>query len=75
MNNLGIKHSLVTKIWPVYIKLQNKFFLSKSYMKNVAWKLAPGLFDFHIILCKKDSEEVSMLIWTNFDSFAITYLI
>ena len=24
---------------------------------------------------KKDSEETSMLIWTNLDSFAITYLI
>ena len=44
-------------------------------MKNVAWKLVPGPFDFQRILCKKDSEEVSTLIWTNFDSFAITYLI
>ena len=36
-------------------------------MKNVAWKLVPDL-------CKEDSVEVSMLIWTNFDSFAITYI-
>ena len=32
------------------------------------------LFNFQRILCKKDSVEVSMLIWTNFDRFAITYL-
>ena len=34
-----------------------------------------ALFNFRRILCKKDSEEGSMLIWTNFDSFAIAYLI
>ena len=33
-----------------------------------------ALFNFQIILCKKDFEEDSMLTWTNFDSFAITYL-
>ena len=33
------------------------------------------LFNFQRILGKENSEEVSMLIWTNFDSFAITYLI
>ena len=27
------------------------------------------------ILCKKESGEVSVLIWTNFDSFANAYLI
>ena len=44
-------------------------------METMAWKLVPGLFNFHRILCKKESEEASMLIWTNFESFAITYLI
>ena len=34
-----------------------------------------ALFNFQKILFKKESEEASMLIWTNFDSFAITYLI
>ena len=43
-------------------------------MKIVAWKLVPALFNFQRILCKKESEEVCMLIWTNFDSSAITYL-
>ena len=32
-------------------------------------------FNFQRILCKKESEEVSMLIWTNFGNSAITYLI
>ena len=42
-------------------------------MENVAWKLVPGLFLlFQRILCKKEFEEASMLIQTNFDSFAIT---
>ena len=45
-------------------------------MKNVAWKLVQGPLNSQGIFCKKDSEEVSMPIWTNFDSFVIiTYLI
>ena len=44
-------------------------------MKNVAWKLVPDFFFyFQRILCKKGSEEVCVLIWTNFYSFANTYL-
>ena len=34
-------------------------------MKNMAWKR---------VLCKKESDEASMLIWTNCDSFGITHL-
>ena len=34
-----------------------------------------ALLNFQRILCKKDSVEVSMLIWTNFDRFAVTNLI
>ena len=33
------------------------------------------LLNFQKILCKKDSEQVSMVVWKNFESFAITYLI
>ena len=43
-------------------------------MENMTWKLAPGPFNFQKICCLKESEETSMLIWTNFESFAITYL-
>ena len=38
-------------------------------MKNVVQKLVQVLFDLQGILCKKGSEKVSVLIWTN------TYLI
>ena len=41
-------------------------------MKNVAWKLVLGS-NFQRTFCKNDSKEVSMLIWTDFESFAITY--
>ena len=34
-----------------------------------------ALSNFQEILCKKESEETSVLIWTNFGSFANTYLI
>ena len=33
-----------------------------------------ALFNFQGILCKKESEEVSVLIWTDFESFANAYL-
>ena len=41
----------------------------------MAWKLVWAIFNFQGILCKKEAEEVCVLIWTNFDSFANTYLI
>ena len=59
--------------WQVDV-LKNIFFIRKLY-EDMAWKLVPGPFYFQQILCKTDSEEVSMLMWTNFDGFAITYLI
>ena len=33
------------------------------------------LFNFRRILCKKESEEVRIVIWTNFDGFTLTCLI
>ena len=37
LNNLGSKHSLVgNQIWPVYVIVQNKFFIKKFYEK---WSL------------------------------------
>ena len=33
------------------------------------------LFNFQRILCQKESEEVSVLTWTNVDRFANRYLI
>ena len=37
-------------------------------------KYLQALIYFQEILCKKESEEISMLIQTNFDSFDNTYL-
>ena len=54
-------------------KLVPTFFNKKFYKKNVTCKLVPGPFEW--ILCKKESEENCMLIWTNFDTFANAYLI
>ena len=34
-----------------------------------------ALFNFQKNFCEKEFDEVNILIWTNFDSFAITYLI
>ena len=44
-------------------------------MKNVAWKLVMGPLNFLKTYCKMESEEVCMMIWTNADTFAFTYLI
>ena len=50
--------------------------VTTTSMKNVAWKLVPDpLFNFQKILYEKESEEVSMLMWTNFDNFANKYLL
>ena len=71
LNNLGSKHSLVME----FVILQNNFFYQKNEQKMWPGNKFQVLFNFQRILCKKDSVEVSMLIWTNSDSFAMTYLI
>ena len=63
------------KIWPVYAVLQNIFFYQKILRKILPGKKLQALFNFQRILYEKDSVEASMLIWTNFDRLAITYLI
>ena len=68
LNNLGSKRSLVMKFGQ-FMQYYKIIFLSKNSTKNVT------LFNFQRIPCKKDSVEVSMLISTNFDRFAIAYLI
>ena len=49
-------------------------FMYYYHIQFLIKKLVPGLFNFQGILCKKESEKVSVLIWTNFYSFAYTYL-
>ena len=50
-------------------------FSSKNYVNNVIWKLVSDPFIFQRILYKKEFKVVCVLVWTNFDSFASTYLI
>ena len=64
--NFGSKHSLVMKFSQFMHTKEN--FLSKNSMENIS-------LNSKRILCKKKSKEICMLIWTNFDSFAIAYLI
>ena len=75
LNNLGSKHSLVgNQIWPVYVIVQNKFFI-KKFQEKLGLETSSGLFLIFKKSSKKDSKEGSMLIWTNVDSFGRTYLI
>ena len=52
-----------------------KLFIKKLCEKWGLETSFQAIFNFKRILCKMDSEEVSMRIWTNFDRLAITYLI
>ena len=54
--------------------------ITKGNLSKKIWKMCPehyfqALFNFQRILCKKESEEATMLIWTNFDSYVIEYVI
>ena len=73
--NLRGKHSLVMILDQFMQYCKRKFFIKKFYKKC-------GLetsFRYFLIskkmLCEKGYEEERQLIWTNFGSFAITYLI
>ena len=63
------------EIWPFYAILQNNFFIKKFYEKYGLETSSRSFLIFKESFVKKDSVEVSMLIWPNFDRFAITYLI
>ena len=75
LNNLGSKQS-DNEIWPVYAILENKFFFVKKLYEKCGLKTSSRPFMvFKEPSAKKDSVEVTMLFWTNFDSFAVSYLI
>ena len=63
------------EIWPVYAILQNKNFYQKNLGQIQPRNQFQTLFNFQRILDKGKSEEVCLLIWTNFDSLAAAYLI
>ena len=44
-NDLGSKYILVMK-FDQFMKHYKEKFLSKNYVRNMAWKLFPGLFQF-----------------------------
>ena len=75
LNNLGRKHSLVMKFGQFMQYHKIIFFIKKFYEKCGLETSSRPFFNFQEILCKKYSVEVSMLIWTYFDRFAITYII
>ena len=62
------------EICPVYVILQNNFFI-KKFFKKCGLETSPRPFLIFKKSCEKDSVKVSMLIWSNFDKFAITCLI
>ena len=74
LNNLGSKHGLIMKFVKFMQYYKISFLIKIFYEKCDLETSSRSFFNFQRILCKKDSVEVSMLIWTNFDRFAITYL-
>ena len=70
--NLGIKHSLVIKFGQFMWKII--FFINIFYEKCGLETSSKPFFNL-LEISKSKSEEVCMLILTNFNSFAITYLI
>ena len=59
----------------MHIILQNKFFIKMIFEKCGLEASSRPFLIFKESSHKEDSVDISMLIWTNFDSFAITYLI
>ena len=62
------------EIWPVYAILQNNFFYQEFYEKCGLETSSRPFLIFKESSVKKYSVEIIMLIWINFDRFAITNL-
>ena len=74
LNNLRSKHSLITRFCQ-FIYYRRKFFIKKLYEKCGLETSSRPFFISKESPVKKESEEVSVLMWTNFDSFANTFLV
>ena len=74
LNNLRSKCSLVMKFGQFMQYYKNKFFYQKIIRKMRPGNQFQALFNFQGFLRKKESGEVSVLIWTNCDSPANKYL-
>ena len=64
LNNLGSNSG--DKIWQLY-----EYRTSKIFIKKVYQKLLQFFFYFEKVIFKKSFQEVSRLIFTYFDSFAV----
>ena len=65
---LGTETQLDNEIWPVYVALEDNFFIIKFYGRcGLETSSRPFL------IFKELSVKRNLLIWANFDSFAITY--
>ena len=73
IEKLGKETQPGNEIWPVYVILQNNFFIEKLYEKCDLETSPRSFLIFKESSVKNNSKEVSMLIWTDFESFAITY--
>ena len=73
LNNLRIKQS-DNEIWPVWY-YNRKFFIKKLYEKCGLETSCMHFLIFKKSSVKKECEELYMLIWTNLNTFAITYQI
>ena len=62
------------KFGQLMLHYKRNFFIKKFYEKCDLEKFQ-ALFNFQKNVYKKESGEVSVLIWTNFDSLADIYLI
>ena len=74
LNNLGGKCSLVMK-FDQFMQYYKIIFFIKKFYEKCGLETSSRPFLIFKESSKKDSVKVSMLIWTNFDRFAITYLI
>ena len=75
LNNLESKRSLVMKFGQLMQSYKIIFFIKKFHEKCGLETSSRPFLVFKESSVKKASVEVSMLIWTNFDRFAITNLI
>ena len=75
LNNLGSKLILAMKFDQFMKDYKGTFFIKKFYEKCGLETSSRPFFNFQRILCQHEFVEVCMLIWINFDSCAITYLI
>ena len=74
LNNLESKCSLIMK-FDQFMQYYKIIFLTEKFCEKCGLETSSRAFLIFKKSSKKDSVKVSMLIWTNFDRFSITYLI